>query len=338
MSLFYDSSEINELANKLDIYSVISQYQTCVKHNGKYWLFHCNNNRDTDASLVVDREQNFYHCYSCEFGNGGGNALAYLIYEQHMTFKEAADEVVWLSGGEYHYKTTPDCLRVLNRYKRLTAPHTSNSSKRVYGDFYRDYENKYAAQIPQEWLDEGISARVMRKFDVRIDNHGERIVYPLFDADGRFITAKGRTRLKDFKKLGIPKYISFGPIGKVDFLCGFKENKEAIMAQNRIVIFEGIKSVMKAEDFGFPFCVAAETSHVNEDQVKFLLRAKIKDVTIAFDKDKSFKEATSGLQLLRRFTNCYVVLDRENLLDSKNAPVDQGADVWNRLFQNRIRI
>lgn len=339
MNYEYDSREINELANKLDVFDVISQYQQCVKHNGKYWLFHCNNNRDSDASLVVDRKQNFYHCYSCEAGNGGGNALAYLVYEQHMTFSEAAETIIRLSGGCYRPKPTPECLRVINRYKKVFEPHVNDFSKRVYGDFDLDYEQKFdGTHMPQEWIDEGISERVMREFDVRIDNRSERIVYPLFDADLRFITAKGRTRIKDFKRLGIPKYISYSPISGVDFFCGFRENGKEIKDRNRIVIFEGIKSVMKAKGWGYGFCVSAETSHVNPDQIKRLLHLGVSDITIAFDKDKSFKDATSGLQMLKRFTNCYAVIDRQNLLGEKESPVDRGKDVFEKLYANRIRI
>lgn len=337
MSERYDSREINEIANRLDVFSVISQYQPCVKHNGKYWLFHCNNNRDTDASLVVDRQQNFYTCYSC--ATGGGNALAYLVYEQHMTFSEAAETIVRLSGGNYRPTPTPECLRVINRYKKIFEPRANSLSKRVYGDFDLDYEQKFdGSHMPQEWIDEGIPEYVMREFDVRIDNKSERIVYPLFDADLRFITAKGRTRIKDFKRLGIPKYISYSPIGGGDFFCGYRENAKGIKEKNSIIIFEGIKSVMKAKAWGYDYCVSAETSHVNSDQVKRLLQLNVRNVTIAFDKDKTFQQATSGLDLLRRFTNCYIIIDRENLLGEKESPVDKGADVFRRLYENRIRI
>lgn len=333
----YTTEELNDMADRLDLYSVVCQHQPCVKRQGRNFFFHCNNNRDSDASLLVDREHNFFKCFS---DGSGGNVLSYFTEELGYTFTEAAKEVVRLSGGGYERpKSRPDCLRVMNRYKRLTAPQINRSlSKRVYGDYQKDYVQKYQKQFPQEWLDEGISADVMNEFDIRIDRYGERIVYPMWDNDDRFITAKGRTRLKDFKELGIAKYISYSAIGSVDFFVGMRENRANILRENRIIIFEGVKSVMKAKDYGFDFAVAAETSHINEFQIKRLLKMKIHEVTIAFDKDKTFKQATSGLDLLRRFTNCYVVIDRENLLGEKESPVDKGADVFRRLYENRIRI
>lgn len=332
----YSSEELNQMANRLDLFSIVCQHQQCVKRQGRNYFFHCNNNPDSDASLVVDRENNFFKCFSC---GASGNLISYYMAELGYTFKEAAEEVVRLSGGTYRQKPTPDCLKVLNRYKRLTAPHTEPTSNRVYGDFYRDYEYKFdGSQMPQEWIDEGISEKVMREFDVRIDRYSERIVYPLYDADNRFITAKGRTRLKDFKKLGIPKYISYTKIGTVDFFVGYRENSQAILQNSSVIIFEGVKSVMKAKDYGCGICVASETSHLNEYQIKLLLRSHIKSVTVAYDKDKTYQDVVPQLQMLRRFTNCYVILDRENLLGEKMSPVDNGKDVFRRLYEHRIRI
>lgn len=47
------------------------------------------------------------------------------------------------------------------------------------------------------------------------------------------------------------------------------------------------------------------------------------------------------IQLLMRFVNVYVVIDKKGLLgkvSDKNSPVDKGKDIWDRLYQTKIKL
>ena len=47
------------------------------------------------------------------------------------------------------------------------------------------------------------------------------------------------------------------------------------------------------------------------------------------------------IQLLMRFVNVYVVIDQKGLLgkvSDKNSPVDKGKDIWDRLYQTKIKL
>ena len=122
-----------------------------------------------------------------------------------------------------------------------------------------------------------------------------------------------------------------------------KENRETIESAGSVIIFEGIKSGLKISSWGLPNnWLSAETSRLNEAQIKILIEMHIREVTIAFDRDVNINEIKKCTAILRRFTNLYVVRDRYNrnrlLQGDKDSPVDAGLNVWKTLYGERIRV
>ena len=144
--------------------------------------------------------------------------------------------------------------------------------------------------------------------------------------------------MQDFKLLGIPKYKYLGKIGTNDFFVGWKENKDCIINNGKVILFEGIKSVMKAWDWGYRNCLACETAALNDEQVKFLIKNRVKDVTIAFDSDKKRGEIAEKTKLLKRFTNLFMTYDLNGLLGEKDSPADRGREVFEKLLEERVRL
>ena len=99
---------------------------------------------------------------------------------------------------------------------------------------------------------------------------------------------------------------------------------------------------MKAYGWGRDYSLSAETSYLNESQVKILIKLGIKDVTIAFDADVPMKKILDCTQLLRKFTNVYVIQDRrqkkDKLLGEKDSPVDRGKEIFEVLLSERRKI
>ena len=99
---------------------------------------------------------------------------------------------------------------------------------------------------------------------------------------------------------------------------------------------------MKCEGWGIHGSIACETSYINEDQVKILIKMGIKDVTVCFDTDCEIKKIVECTEMLRKFCNVYVVRDRcrveDRLLGEKMSPVDAGEDVFRTLFKERIKL
>lgn len=331
----YDSEKINEIASNIDILNFIGRYQEPCGRRGNLWIFHCNNNTDINGSLIVNTDKNFYKCFSC---GSGTNALTYLIKERGMSFPDACREICNYTGRDDIEIIEPsDSMRFLKRLNK-TVNTTDRHPKREYQD-YADYD-KFSKQPSQLWIEEGITAETQSIYDIRTQPERNRILYPIYDADGRFICAKARSTLSKevLDKLKIPKYKYVGSPGYCDYFVGMKIAEPAIRQLNEIIIFEGIKSCMKAYQYGFKNSVSAETCCLNRYQINILLKMQIKNVVIAFDQDKSIDDATKNTEILRRFANIYVIIDKYTMLNKKDSPVDQGEETWKILYNNKERI
>ena len=111
-----------------------------------------------------------------------------------------------------------------------------------------------------------------------------------------------------------------------------------VKQSREIIIVEGLKSVMKLDQWGFHNTVSAETSSINEYQIELLIRMQVKNVVIAFDKDVGLPKIKECVKLLKKFTNVYVVYDKWNLLKEKDSPCDQGREVWQTLYDRRMKL
>ena len=95
---------------------------------------------------------------------------------------------------------------------------------------------------------------------------------------------------------------------------------------------------MKLAGWGYQNAVSAETSTLNEYQVELLIKMHVKDVVIAFDKDVRLNKIKECTKVLRKFVNCYVVIDKWGMIKEKDSPCDRGKEVWDALYERRMRI
>lgn len=94
--------------------------------------------------------------------------------------------------------------------------------------------------------------------------------------------------------------------------------------------------------------VACCGSNLINYQVKLLLSLGVKEIIIAFDKqyqeigDEEWQKWVIKLKTIYNKYNGYCnisyLFDKENLLQYKSSPIDEGKDKFIKLFQNRIMI
>lgn len=333
MSGKIDQDKLQELCKKIDLLEYAEKTVEFNKRGSDEYAAHCPLHEDKTPSLMITPSRNLFYCHSCHVG---GNIINWLMSFEHLKWNDAIDKVSNLAGIDICHLKTCDALAY---YKKIKKSQQSN-----FG-FVEDrqilpysYYEQFTKEIPTEWVEEGIQPEIMEKYDIRIDNSSNRIVYPVWDNNDNLIGCKGRTRFKNYKDLGIKKYLNYTKIQSTDYFMGMKENRENIIESKSAIIFEGIKSVMHVASWGYDNCLAAETSHINNAQTAILIQLGIKNVIIAFDKGVTMKEIKSSTEMLRRFTNVFVVYDRWNLLEDKDSPCDKGEDVWNNLYEKREKI
>ena len=331
----YSPETLKEMAQQIDLLEYASRSVDFVRHSGNTYYCVCPFHSEKTASLAINTDENYFHCFGC---GRSGNIFNWIQLTENLSFPQAVEKVAELTGIEPQEYIQSESVSFLKLMNRLANPPKKNEFNRTILDMEKDYNQRFSDELPKEWIDEGISPEEMRKYEIRIDRGNNRIVYPVYDADFKLIGVKGRTRFSDFKQLGLMKYMNYYSIGGTNFFQGMKQAANDIKKSGEVIIVEGFKSVMKIDGWGYHNVVSAETSTLNEYQIEILIRMMIKDIVIAFDKDVELKKIRECTRLLKRFENVYAVYDKWNLLQEKESPCDQGEDVWQTLYDRRIRL
>lgn len=348
-TLKYDEDAIAEMCSQIDLLDYANMTMDFEKRGSDSYSTHCPLHIDKTPSLFITPSKNLFHCFSCGVG---GTIINWLMTFEGLTFDEAIKRISEITGTDITKLKRSNAMQYykkLQKAMQLTKNDHNPEAVRVAIDPLE--LDRFSKDIPKDWENEGIKPEVMEIFNIRYDSRSNRIVYPVYATDidelknGRNCTLigfKGRTLYKNYEELGIKKYMNFKPIGITSFFGGMKEQFHRIDELKKVVIFEGLKSVMKAYGWGYDYSLSAETSYLNESQVKILIQLGIKDVTIAFDADVPMKKILDCTQLLRRFTNVFVIQDRkrkkDKLLGEKDAPVDKGKEVFEILLGERRKI
>lgn len=323
----YDYEELDILCEQVDLLEYASGSFDFVKKDSHNYACHCPLHIDKTPSLMIDTSGNYFYCFSCGVS---GNIISWLRVFEKLSFEEAVQKTAKLVNIDLTSLQTSDTIAFYKKLRR--SKQNKEQIKREI--LPADYFDKFSDELPNEWIEEGIPETTLKKYEVKIDKRSNRIVYPVYDSNLNLIGAKGRTRFKNYKKLNIMKYMNYTKLQTLDFFAGMKQASIG----KKIILFEGIKSVMKADSWGYHYCVSTETSSINEDQVRLLIRLGVKEVIIAFDKDVKISKIKENTKMLQRFTNVSVIQDKKNLLDDKDAPVDKGPEVFKQLLEERVRL
>lgn len=335
--MIYDEEYLEEIKNNVDLLEYIGNDIELTK-KGKDYFGHCPKHVDLTPSFSVNPEKNIFYCFSC---GRGFSIFDYLMEYEGLSFDEAVKKASKLSGISIGAMCQSQTVIENRRIKRRNLNNQSHCYQHEI--LSKDEYYKFKIGKVQEWLDEGIRQSEIDLFEIRIDDRGNRIVYPVYDIDGNFINIKGRTRFKDYKKMGICKYINYYPVGTVDYFQGLNITEPYIKQSKEMIIFESIKSVMKLFGNGIKNSASAEKHTLTPEQITWIIKSDIKGVVLAYDSDVTYKEKSvkENINMLKRFVNIYIMQDKDNLLggkEGKNSPIDLGFDIWQKLYSQKKKI
>ena len=227
-----------------------------------------------------------------------------------------------------------EVYKYLKKYKLKNKIHDLTESIILDETILHRYK-----KIPIEsWRKEGVNDITQLKYQVMYNPKDNRIVFPIRDEIGRLLSIKGRTQYPNYDELGIPKFIYYYPVKNNKLLFGLYHNKQYIKEENEIIITEAEKSVMKFDSLGIFNAVSVGTNKILDSQLEKILSLQCKNLIIAFDKDVSYKNLVNEAKKANRYINVYIIHDKDNLLNVKDAPIDCGIDVWKELYENKIKI
>lgn len=186
------------------------------------------------------------------------------------------------------------------------------------------------------WYEEGISLATQELYQIGYDYPTARITIPIRNEKGELVGVKGRSIKNSDVNDYNPKYMYIYNCNISQEWFNMDKAKESILKEKKAYIFESEKSVMKMHSYGENNSLAISSSDISEIQIRMIKNLGLDiDIILCYDKDKSVDEVKKQA---KRFTNrnVYGIIDIENLLGEKDAPVDKGKDVWNKLRDNNM--
>ena len=332
----YDDDMLQQINENADLLEYVSQFIDMEKRGNDYFG-QCPLHIDNTPSFSITPAKNSYYCFSC--GKSGG-IIGYLMDYEGLKFESAVKKAAELANIDLSKMCKSNTVSWLKKIRNLTLQKNNQYQHEILSK--TNEFKKYKKELVPEWLNEGIPQEVLDLFEVMVDTWQNRIVYPVYDIDGNLINIKARTRYPNYKKLKIPKYINYYPVGVMDYFQGLNITKKYVQEKGEIIIFESVKSVMKAFAWGYKNCASAEKHTLTKEQLDLLVKLKV-DVVLAYDTDVDYRQndVKQSIDKLKRITNVYVIEDKNKLLGgamTKNAPVDCGKNIWVQLYENKRKM
>ena len=323
--------ELDELIRSIDIVEYISQYIELTQKGEEWWGLSCFKEEKTPSFSVRKNPPLFY-----DYSSGvGGNLYSFVKAYHNCSSREAVEIIKKYAGYDGDVNTRRDKLSATIVCKQFMKQKNTKPSPTptILPDDYMDRFEIREDKL-DVWRKEGISDNSLKKFRVMYDSFSNRLVYPIRNLQGKIVNVGGRTLDNDWKEKKLRKYSYFqGWGGGMDVVYGLYENLEFIKSLDRIIIFEGCKSVLIADTFGIHNTGALLTSHLSPYQMKILASLGCR-VTFALDKEIDIRQ-DKNIQKLKQYVNVDYLWDKDNLLGEKDAPVDKGKEVFNKLYEHR---
>lgn len=322
--------ELEELVQSVDIVEYISQFVDLEERNGEFWGLSPFKEEKT-PSFSVKRDPPFFY----DFSSGiGGNLIEFIKAFNHCSSGDAVKIIEKYAGKEIDELGNSNKLSatsVMKRFKPQSQTRKENISRPLPDNYMNKYDKGY--KNLEIWMDEGISRESLDRFCVRYDPFSDRIVYPIRNIDGKIVNVGGRTLDPLWKEKGLRKYCYFFQWGSMNTIYGLFENMEYIKSRGEVILFEGCKSVLIADSWGMKNTGAILTSHLNFNQLKILAKLGCR-VVFALDNDVDITR-DKNIEKLNRYVGVEYLKDTEHLLNQKDSPVDEGPDVFKKLYSER---
>lgn len=325
----------------------------------KYIIFPtiCHNEDSSSASmkLYYYKENKMFHCYT-ECGE------SFNIF----TLVEKALRIQNYLGGNFSFKDVLKYCLTHSDYKGTVKEPQSVKYRREIDKYRRKNReleiktynknliNMFSQSYPKEWVDEGISAAAMDKFNIRYSISQKKIIIPHYNINGDLIGIRGRALdpveielCGKYRPVKIEDTLYAHPLSQN--LYGLDLNKAAIDKTKKVIVYEAEKSVLMHESyFKENNSVAICGSNFNKMQLELILKnTQANEIILALDRDYIFAGDKDGQKCYKKnldivkkyslYTNISFIFDNNHLLGYKDSPIDKGKDIFNTLYANRIK-
>ncbi len=305
---------IDELLDRTDIVELIDARVPLTKA-GRDFKACCPFHNENTPSFNVRPVQQFYHCFGC---GAGGNAIGFLMEFEHLSFREAIEELAQSAGLEIpdtgparpEDSLTPallDTVSDANRFFKEQLRKHEMSAKAIRYLKERGLSGEVAAQFElglappgatlsqtaqgdNKTLDLMIKAGLIARDDNNrvYDRFRSRIIFPIHDYKGRVVAFGGRI-LGD----GEPKYLNSPetPVfQKRSELYNLHRARSNIAQQGHSIVVEGYMDVVALAQHGVENAVATLGTATTPRHLERLFRLS-PSIIFCFDGDRAGRAA-----------------------------------------------
>jgi len=315
------------------------------KSNDDYLIFKtiCHKKESEKLYYYIDSKK--FHCYS-----NCGNLSVYdlIIKVKECSFKEAFDYLLNFTKGYSKPITGFNLFGYSSKsLDDIEVPELEEIDKPFLYNMYSKKEIK-------EWSNEGISCDVQQKFKIRYDIKNNRAIIPVFQNNKCIGIRVRHFDILDAQRKGKYVPLFYGdkcynfPTGNV--LYGWDISKENIKKYRICILFEGEKSVLKYHELynGNNLSLCIFGSNLSMVQKKMILSLGVEEIILCYDKEfetygddeciEYEKKLVKQFKGLENECKCSYTIDKDGLLNKKDAPVDVSKKVFEKLIQNRTFI
>ncbi|GHT40857.1 DNA primase [Endomicrobiia bacterium] len=320
MTIPEDAIERVKLSSNIEF--IIREYLPDLKRAGRNWKACCPFHNEKTPSFVVSPEKGIFRCFGC---NVAGDVFKFVMLADNISWIESVKKLAKKANIEIQ-ETKQDMVKTSEKTKLFDILESS-------AVFYHKYLIEGAsANKAREYLEQrGITCETLNKFKIGFAPYGKliqsalkkgyvvedllkaglitniaggnffeymskRVVFPIFDVQGRVVAFGGRTITnQDPKYLNTPETIVYS---KSSNLYGLFQTLPELRKERKIIVLEGYMDVVIPQQFGITGAIASLGTAFTQNHAKLI--SKYSDsVILLFDSDNAGRTATQrALEIL----------------------------------------
>lgn len=359
--MYYKPEDIDKLLDEINIEDVVGEFVE-LKKSGANYKGLCPFHADTNPSFVVNPNKNICKCFVC---GAGGNAASFYSKIKKISFGEAVKELAKKYKINIKEQKSNSQLEELEIYYEIMEESHNFFMEKMFSNnakhaleylanrglntkLIKEHQLGYASakweELYEYLLNKGYKSEnilelgLIKKAEGRIyDSFRDRIIFPIYSAQGRIIAFGGRALEKNDR---IPKYINSPdtPIFKKGKNVYGIERARNIKEKNYLILMEGYMDVLSACIYGFDTSVAPLGTALTEDQAKLLKRYS-SNVLLSFDMDKAGLAATERAAYILKAEGFNIrVLEFEDGKDPDEYLKRNGREGFLKIVKNSVEI
>lgn len=355
-----DNNTFNEIRNNIDIVDVISSYLPLTS-KGKNYFGVCPFHDDHSPSMSVSKEKQIYTCFSC---GATGNVFKFIQDYENISFMEAVKKCadmahVYIDVGQVKEKNKHQDLYDIYELSQKYYLNNINTEKGKKAKEYLKNRNLDENVIKEfgiglSLFEKDLLTKMLKSksYDDKTlirsglvnennyelnDVYRNRIMFPLYDLNGKVIGYNGRVYNGETEN----KYINSKETDifkKRELLYNYHKAKDEARKKHQIIIMEGPMDVIRAYTIGIKNCVAILGTAFGKEQA-MLVRKLSSNVIVCLDGDDAGLKGTKGIIVeLEKLGITPKIVRLENNSDPDEYIINNGKDAFINKINNPMNI